>query len=89
MKGKLLYLLFGSGIGAGSNYVYRYYNPERNVTTSSQDMINSFVSTHKLEQGYLVNVLKSVGLMLKGFYHYGMDTKIKGFNFNSTYLIRE
>lgn len=49
-------------------------------------MVNSYVGSHELEQGYLVNVLKSVGLMLKGFYHYGMDTKIRGFNYNSTYL---
>lgn len=49
-------------------------------------MIDSYVYNNKLEKGYLVNVLKSVGLMLKGFYHYGMDTKLQGFNFNSTYL---
>lgn len=49
-------------------------------------MIHSYIVKHELEQGYLVNVLKSVGLMLKGFYHYGMDTKIQGFNYNSTYV---
>lgn len=27
--------------------------------------------------------------MLKGFYHYGMDTKIRGFNYNSTYLRKD
>jgi hypothetical protein len=27
--------------------------------------------------------------MLHGFYHYGMDNKIKGFNFNSTYIRRD
>lgn len=86
MKARLLYLLFGTGIGSGAHYGYRYYNPERNLSQSTNDMVNSYVGNHELEQGYLVSVLKSVGLMLKGFYHYGMDTKIRGFNYNSTYL---
>lgn len=36
MRAKLGYLLFGSGLGAGSHYIYRYYNPERTITISSQ-----------------------------------------------------
>lgn len=86
MKLRLAYLLLGAGAGGGSHYAYRQYNPEKNVKKSSRDMIDAYVHNHNLEKGYLVNVLKSVGLMLKGFYHYGMDTKLEGFNFNSTYL---
>jgi hypothetical protein len=31
-------------------------------------------------------VLKAIGFSLKGYYHYGMGTKLEGFNFHETYL---
>lgn len=30
--------------------------------------------------------MKSLGLMWKSFYHYGMDDKLEGFNFNHIYV---
>ncbi len=39
-----------------------------------------------MERGYLINVMKSLGLILKGFVEYGMDIKIQGFNYYTTFL---
>lgn len=89
MKSKLAYLLFGAGIGGGSHYLYRYYNPERTITISSQELIDSYINSHNLDSNFLIQVLKSISLMLRGFYHYSLDTKLEGFNYNSIYLKRE
>ena len=48
MKSKLLYLLSGTAIGAGSHYAYRYFNPERNINSATKDIVSTFVSNHNL-----------------------------------------
>jgi hypothetical protein len=30
--------------------------------------------------------MKAVGFFLKGFYHFGLGTKLEGFNYHETYL---
>ena len=45
--------------------------------------------THQLDSNSIITILKSVSLMLKDFYHYGMDTKLDGFNYNSIYFNKE
>lgn len=86
MRSRLLYLLVGAGIGAGSHYAYRQLHPELTLKKSSQELIDSYVSSHNLDRGYLISVLRSLGIMLKGFYHYGMINKLEGFNYIGTYL---
>lgn len=89
MMGKLGYLLFGAGAGVGGYKIYSKYNPESNITLSSKGLIDSYVADNNLAHGHMVTVLKALGVMFKSFYNYGMDSKLQGFNYNSTYLIQD
>lgn len=89
MINKIVTLAVGATLGACGQYAYRKYNPESTVKHTSREMIDSYISRNELEKGYLVNVLKAVSLMLKGFYHYSLITKLEGFNFHSSYLKRQ
>lgn len=48
MKSKLLYLVCGTVLGAGGHYAYRYYNPQRNISSATQEIVSAFISHHKL-----------------------------------------
>ena len=37
----------------------------------------------------MIQILKSISLMLRGFYHYSLDTKLEGFNYNAIYLKKD
>lgn len=52
-------------------------------------MIETYVSKNEIEKGYLINVLKAVGFTLRGFYHFGMGTRLEGFNYHETFLRTE
>lgn len=39
-----------------------------------------------MERGYLINVIKSLEMVLKSFVEHGMDAKLQGFNYYTTFL---
>ena len=89
MRSRLLYLVLGARIGAGGHYTYRQLNPELTMSKSARELIESYTSLRGLEKGYLVQVMRGLGIMLKGFYHYGMINKLEGFNYIASYLDKE
>ena len=89
MLKKLGWMSFGICTGIAVNKAYTYYNPSRNITLSSKELIDSYIDERKLEKGHYTAVLKALGIMFKGFYSYGMSVKLEGFNFNNTYLMDE
>jgi hypothetical protein len=39
-----------------------------------------------LEQAYMLTIMKGLGVIGRAFYHYGMDDKLGGFNYNNIYI---
>lgn len=86
MISKLGYLMFGIGAGAAGHYWYRKYYPERKVSMTRHEMIKSYLEKNNMERGYLINVIKSLDMVLKSFVEHGMDSKLQGFNYYTTFL---
>ena len=90
MLKKLGYLMVGMGTGAVAHKAYTVAKPPQHFDTAkSNELVQNYVQHHKLEKGDFMQMFKALGVIFKSFYVYGMEVKLEGFNFNTTYMLSD